>query len=347
MNIIKSLKSASISAKKYSAQLFADAVLNTTSDSDLSPGMKIFYDTALLQNVGSQTYFAQFGKQQPLPKHRGKKVEWRKWNTFTVSTVPLQEGITPTGDKLGQTSIEAEINQYGRYAYVTDVLSLTHLDDVIGGATELFGDLAAQTMDIVTRNSVMTEAVKNVLFPRKSDGTAVASRDKLDKTCQLTPRVINKAVAILKKNKAPKINGSYIGIIHPSVSFDLRDSDGWKEAHKYAATKEIFNGEIGELHGVRFVESDNAKVYTDNCPVGYSVYSTLVFGKDAWGVVKPDGASLKMIVKQVGSGGADDPLGQRGSVGFKFSTASAVLYPTRLLSIETVSAEFANDDEAN
>lgn len=74
MNIIKSLKSASISAKKYSAQLFADAVLNTTGDSDLSPGMKIFYDTALLQNVGSQTYFAQFGKQQPLPKHRGKKL---------------------------------------------------------------------------------------------------------------------------------------------------------------------------------------------------------------------------------------------------------------------------------
>lgn len=232
MNIIKSLKSASISAKKYSAQLFADAVLNTTGDSDLSPGMKIFYDTALLQNVGSQTYFAQFGKQQPLPKHSGKKVEWRKWNTFTVSTVPLQEGITPTGDKLGQTSIEAEIHQYGRYATVADVLALTHLDDVIGGATELFGDLASETMDIVTRNSVMTEAVKNVLFPRKSDGTAVASRDKLDNTCQLTPRVINKAVAILKKNKAPKINDSYIGIIHPSVSFDLRDSKGWEEAHK-------------------------------------------------------------------------------------------------------------------
>ena len=232
MNIIKSLKSASISAKKYSAQLFADAVLNTTGDSDLSPGMKIFYDTALLRNVGSQTYFAQFGKQQPLPKHRGKKAEWRKWNTFTVSTVPLQEGITPTGDKLGQTSIEAEVHQYGRYAYVTDVLSLAHLDDVIGGATELFGDLAAQTMDIVTRNSVMTEAVKNVLFPRKSDGTAVASRDKLDNTCQLTPRVINKAVSILKKNKAPKINGSYIGIINPSVSIELRDSKGWEEAQK-------------------------------------------------------------------------------------------------------------------
>lgn len=347
MNIIRALRSASKTAKKYSAQLFADPVINTTGDSALSPGMKTFYDTALLESAKGNTYFAQFGKPQTLPKHNGKKVEWRKWNDFKVSTTPLVEGVTPTGDKLGQTSIEAEIHQYGRYAYVTDVLNLTHLDNVIGDATERFGELGSQTLDIVTRNSIMTEAVKNVLFPRKSDGTAVTARAQLDKTCQLTPQVINKAVTILKKNKAPKIDGSYIGIIHPVTAFDLRESKGWKEAHEYAAVKEIFNGEIGELHGVRFVETDNAKVYTDNCPVGYSVYSTLIFGKDAWGIVKPDGAGLEMIVNQVGSAGASDPLKQRGSVGFKFSTASAVLYPTRLISIETVSAEFGNDDEAN
>ena len=346
MNIIKTLKNEK-NTSKYSIQLFAEPVLNTSGDSALSPGMKTFYDTALLQNAQGNTYFAQFGKNQPLPKHKGKKVEWRKWNEFKVSTIPLQEGITPTGDKLGQTSIEAEIHQYGRYSYVTDVLNLTHLDNVIAGATDLFGELASETLDIVTRNAIMTEAVKNVLFPRKSDGTVVSTRASLDKTCELTPKVINKAATVLKKNKAPKIDGSYIGIIHPAVAFDLRESKGWKEAHEYSATKEIFNGEIGELHGVRFVESGNAKVYTDNCPAGYSVYSTLIFGKDAWGVVKPDGAGLEMIVNQVGTGGASDPLKQRGSVGFKFSTASAVLYPTRLISVETVSAEFGNDDAAN
>lgn len=346
MKIFKSLSSAYNSTKKYHPQLFDD-VLNTTGDSGLSPGMTTYYEALLHKEVASATYFAQFGKQAPLPKHNGKKAQWRKWNDFKVSTTPLVEGVTPTGDKLGQTSIEAEVHQYGRYAYVTDVLNLTHLDDVIGGATELFGELGSQTYDIVTRNAIMTEAVKNVLFPRKSNGTAVTSRTELDKTCQLSPRVINKAVTILKKNKAPKYDNSYIGIVHPVPAFDLRESEGWVDAHKYSATKELFNGEIGELHGTRFVETDNAKVYTDNCPTGFSVYSTLIFGKDAWGVVKPDGAGLKMIVKQVGSSGASDPLEQRGSVGFKFSTASAVLYPTRLISIETVSEEFADDDEAN
>ena len=49
-------------------------------------------------------------------------------------------------------------------------------------------------------------------------------------------------------------------MIHPSCSFDIRESDGWKDVHKYSAVKEIFNGEIGELHGVRFIENDNVKV---------------------------------------------------------------------------------------
>ena len=91
MNIIKSLKSASISAKKYSAQLFADAVLNTTGDSDLSPGMKIFYDTALLRNVGSQTYFAQFGNQHKI---------FDVWHVFAI--FPFADSLRRNTDFIGK-----------------------------------------------------------------------------------------------------------------------------------------------------------------------------------------------------------------------------------------------------
>ena len=52
--------------------------------------------------------------------------------------------------------------------------------------------------------------------------------------------------------KAPRIDGKYMAIIHPSVGYDLRQSEEWRDAHKYASPDEIFNGEIGELHGVRF-----------------------------------------------------------------------------------------------
>ena len=60
--------------------------------------------------------------------------------------------------------------------------------------------------------------------------------------------------------KAPTINGKYVAVIHPSVAYDLRQNSDWIDAHKYSATTEIFNGEIGELHGVRFLETTQAPV---------------------------------------------------------------------------------------
>ena len=69
------------------------------------------------------------------------------------------------------------------------------------------------------------------------------------------------AATKLKKDKVPRISGKYYAVIHPSVAEDLRSSEGWLEAHKYAQPGEIFNGEIGELHGVRFVEDTFAPVF--------------------------------------------------------------------------------------
>ena len=70
-----------------------------------------------------------------------------------------------------------------------------------------------------------------------------------------------KAATQLKKMNAPTFDGKYVCIIHPSVAFDLRQDEAWIAAHQYAAATELFSGEIGELHGVRFVETTEAKIF--------------------------------------------------------------------------------------
>ena len=119
------------------------------------------------------------------------------------------------------------------------------------------GASAGETQDTLIRNRVI--AGTNVYYAPDGN-TAVTSRKDITAKCILTPTLVNKVATKLKKAKAPKIDGSYIMLIHPSCSFDIRESDGWKDVHKYTAVKEIFNGEIGELHGVRFIENDNVKV---------------------------------------------------------------------------------------
>jgi N4-gp56 family major capsid protein len=163
----------------------------------------------------------------------------------------------------------------------------------------------------------------------------------------LSPDVVAKAVTIMKKNRVPKINGKYYAVIHPSVAYDLRKSKEWIEAHKYSATSEIFNGEIGELHGCRFVEDVFAPVLGGDYAnkEGGVTYATYFFGKDSFGIVDPEGGALRMIVKSKEQAGG--PLDQFSTVGYKFETNGAtVLYPERLLRVMSCSA-YSELDEAN
>lgn len=324
---------------------------------DLSSLMKTYYDTELLENARPNLIHAQFARKQPLPKGRGKKVEWRKWNTLADAPA-LTEGVIPTGQKLGQSSMTGSIVQHGTYVTVSDQLELHAIDDVILGATEELGASAGTTQDKLVRDTLAAGTSVQYCDKVSAAGahTAVDSRAGMDNTSKLTPTEINKAVTTLKKLKAPTINGKYVAIIHPSVTYDLRENKDWIEAHKYAAVTPLFTGEIGELHGVRFIETTEAKIWNNNtCPVKtaaasgnpavyYSVYSTLFLGKDAFGMIDPEGGGLEMIVKSKEQAGG--PLDQFSTLGYKFSTATKILYQDRMVRVESLS-EYSGTDEAN
>ena len=320
----------------------------------LAGELKTFYDTELLENARIEMFYAQFAKKQPLPANRGTTVEWRKWNTFAKAGM-LQEGVIPTGQKFGMSSKTGSINQYGTYAAITDKLELRAYDDVILGATEEMGASAAETQETLIRDALLVNT--NVLYcdnitlatgavagTPTSPATMEATAEVM---CLLTPDSVAKAVTIMKKNRVPTINGKYYAVIHPSVAYDLRKSKEWIEAHKYAATSEIFNGEIGELHGCRFIENVFAPILGDTYKnkAGGVTYATYFFGKDAFGIIDPEGGALEMIVKDKSQVGG--PLNQFSTIGYKFETNGAtILYTERLLRVMSCSS-FSATDEAN
>lgn len=318
--------------------------LNTTQQNtttaDMSPTMKDFYDTALLENAREQMVFTQLGQKQPM---KGNTVEWRKFNTFAPALTPLTEGVIPTGKTFGMTKMSASTTQHGDYVAVTDRLELEAYDDVIYGATEEMGAAEGETYDILTRNII--SAGNSVAYAPKSNGNVPGNPSEIDETALLTPEMVAKAATWLKKNKAPKFDGqTYVAVIHPSQAFDLRNSAEWKEFHKYADVAPIFNGEIGTLHGVRFIESNNVKI-TDIPGVADKVYySALFMGKDAFGVLDPQGEGMEMIIKDRATAGG--PLNQFSTIGYKFCHGAKVLYQERLLRVETGSS-YSAVDKAN
>ena len=328
-------------------QLFAEPYsfnTNVTSQNgsgqDMSPTMKTFYDTALLENARASLIFNQFADKQSM---KGNEVEWRKFNTFDKALTPLTEGVTPTGKKFGMSSIKATTTQHGDYTTISDRLELESYDDVIYGATEEMGAAAGATYDTLTRNVLIQST--NVMYAPKSSGTAVTSLTALDTTCLFNPSVINKAATILKKALAPKIQGSYVALVHPSVAHDIRESDEWKEYHKYNDVAPIFKGEIGEMHGVRFVESTECPVIKGAGTGGTTnYYITFVIGANAYGVLEPQGENMEMIVKQRGQIGG--PLELYSTIGYKFCHGAKILYPERVIALYSCST-FSGDDEPN
>ncbi len=326
--------------KLLNLQLFAAGeVVNSTGSEGLSAEMKTFYDKTLITLASPYLVHDQFGQKRDIPKNGGKIIEFHKFSALPKALTPLTEGVTPTGKKLNVSDITATVEQYGDYIEQTDLLELTAVDNTIVEATKQLAAQAGLTMDTVVRNEIVGGT--NVMYCPKvsADGTetVVTSRSAIDETALLRVKDVFKAAAELKAMNTKKIDGYYVGIIHPYVAYDLMQEAGnqWMEVQKYTTPENMLKGEIGCLGGVRFVESTEAKIWNEGAD-GCAVFATLILGADAYGVTSVNGGGIEHIVKQKGYG--NDPLNQRSSVGWKGLKTAKRLVEEYLIRIESGSA---------
>ena len=338
--------------KIMNLQMLAEVNTNVTTDPGLSAENKTFYDMALIQEASPNLIHDQFGQKRPIPKNGGKKIEFRKYASLPKALQPLTEGVTPDGKKLSVSTVEAEVNQYGDYVCLSDVLDLTAIDNNALEATKVIGRQAGLTLDTITRN--VLQSGTNVFYcpPVAADGTVGAQpsdRSGLTKDCRLTVAVVKRIAALLKAANAPKINGHYVCILHPYAAYDLMNDPKWEQMHQYCKPEEMYEGEIGRIAGVRFVESSEAAVYTgaeNDCPDGLAVFGCLFIADGAYGVTEVTGGGLQTIIKQLGSAGTSDPLDQRSTVGWKAMKTAEILLEPYMYRVECCS-EFSGEAQMN
>lgn len=153
---------------------------------------------------------------------------------------------------------------------------------------------------------------------------------------------ILEACATLKTNKArPVEDGKFVGIIHPYAEYDLFQDSTIVNVLQHAAARgdkkgAFLTGYIGDIFGVRTYVSPNAKIWVDGGASSADVIAALIIGKGAFGIgglagwmpsavmAKPEGEPntgaavrpVRLIQKDFGSAGSDDPLDQRATVGW-------------------------------
>jgi len=276
-----------------------------------------------------------------------------------VATTPLIEGVTPSGSVLANQDYTVTLAQYGDYITITDVIEDTHTDPILQQTTDILGEQAAVTVETLRFN--VLKAGTNVFYAYGS-GTAVTTRATIASpiTLQDQRRVttalnrqnakkITQVVASTANYNTKSVEASFMAVVHPDLETDIRNLPGFKVVADYGPHTSPFEGEIGSCEQVRYLTStviapwtgaqsgavvaNNANlVSTDTTNI--DIYPILIFARDCYGIVPLKGKSsmTPMVVNPKPAPG--DPLGQRGTVGWKLYTATVILQDAWMARLE-------------
>lgn len=297
----------------------------------VSQQAQTFYDRTLLERLKPKLVFLQYGQKKPIPKREGATGNWRRFTSLSPATTPLVEGVTPQGDRLVVEYVSATVQGYGNFVYLTDLIDMAGIDPVATETVELMGENAAETLDIVVRD-VVARGTNVYRVNGRADRNLVQADDIIDGA------TMRRARRIMARNNAKPVPGAgaYIGIVHPDVAYDIMGDPAWVNANQYAGSQKIFDGEIGKMHGVRYIESTLAPIFAGEGANDIDVYGTIILAANGYGVPDIAGSSKpKTIIKSLGSGGTSDPLEQRSSIGWKAYLAAVRLDELCILRVES------------
>ena len=225
----------------------------------LSAEMHTYYSDYLIDNAEPYLAHDLFAQKHVIPAG-AKTISFRKYDPLPKRMTPITEGVTPDGQNLRVSVVEATVAQYGGYVELTDLLLLSAVDNNLCMATKLLGAQAGRTLDTISRE--VLAGGTNVQYGENAvSARHLLTGGKTGGNHYLTVDCIRRAVRFLKSQNAEKIKGSYVAIIHPDVAYDLMNDPAWKTPNQYADAEHIFEGEIGKIEGVRFIETGEAKIF--------------------------------------------------------------------------------------
>lgn len=292
----------------------------------LTNSMKQFYSRTLLERALPNFIHLDFGRKDGIPKNGGKSIEWRRYERPTGTTTALTEGTPPSATNVTVSKVEATVAQYGAYNIFSDMVDLQNFDPFLMRETEMFGEQMSDSLDLVVRNVITAGTTVQYASTALTRGGPSGVRSGM----HFTYAEIREAVSTLRVRNARALSdGNYVGVIHPNTERDMFADSDILASFQYAGVRgesnPIFRGEIGTFYGVRWVRTSNARIFSSLGQSGADVYATMVMGAGFYGAVDLSAMMPQVIVKQVGSAGADDPLNQYGTVGWKAAIAAAIL----------------------
>lgn len=313
---------------------------------DISPMTAAYATKTYLEHAAPVEVLAKFADVKPIPAGNSKTIKFRRPVPFAAATTPLTEGVTPAGGSLDYEDVTKELQQFGSYVEITDVVADTTDCPVLKDLSMLCGEQGA-----LTKEKLIWGVLKggtNKFYG--GDATSRATVGAGDVMSLATQRAVTKALKAQKAQKvtsmlsgSPNFNTSpidaaFIAFCHTDLEGSIRDMTGFVPVEKYGTAKAM-PYEIGSCEGVRYIASPELEPFTGAGAGGNDVYSVVIVGKNAYGDVAMRGAkAANIMVLNPNTPRGGDPLGQRGSVGWKTYAAPLILNQAWIAVVEVAAA---------
>lgn len=279
-----------------------------------------FLNKTLLDQTFPLLKLQGYGKKFALPTGNGNKTVsmYRRNKPSSANVQNITEGV-PISTFTNMTLAEVPVTlfQYGEAIRISDLANKLSVFNQEEMATSLLAEDLAIKVDDTTRN----ELVLNATQKKYSSGTSFANLSAAGSA----PMTFNDIIATrtsLRINNVPFFNGSdYIAVIPSIVYHDLLKDATLREYFRYVSEDQrVFKGELGSIGNIRLIEAGNPFIESateGSYDAAGNIYSTLVFGKDAYGIVDLSGESAYApSMKVVNKPDAANPLGQFESLGY-------------------------------
>jgi N4-gp56 family major capsid protein len=264
----------------------ADYYAAETGTANLSVDQTAFEKLAYFA-LRDEMYFDQFADVQATnATNPGATVTFTIFQDMAPVTTELGEAEDVTPVALSDSQVSVVLKEYGNATVTTAKLRATAFLPVDPVAANAVGYNAGISIDSIARD--VAQAGSNVIYAT-GGATDPSSRTTINSDDLLTANDVRRVVAQLRKANVPTFGGSYVGMIHPDVSYDFRsatDAAAWRTPANYVNPEGIYNGEIGLFEGVRFIESPRAPLFANASDNSGStgtidVYGTLIMGRQA------------------------------------------------------------------
>jgi N4-gp56 family major capsid protein len=216
--------------------------------------------------------------------HNGASVQFNIYDNMAQATSALTEASDVTAVALGDSTVVVTLAEYGNAVITTAKLRGTSFLNVDADAANIIGYNMVDSVDKLVSN--VANAGTNVIYAQGSMGSRPTSRVGIADAATFGAQEGRQAVAELRTASAPGFdNGNYIGLVHPDVSYDLREQTAVTDVIQYQIRQEgaaVRNGSIGVFGGIEWIENPRAPILDDaGATSTTNVYQTLVAGRQA------------------------------------------------------------------